>query len=134
MKTLRSYLGWGESTVPEPSKPEPSKPEQHKQSIYYNYQEPQQDKIVLLVPRYYNGSQEKSENLSIIYEGVGIFKVYARIVELYETRYNKVCWVIQTDNYDITRGALEMTQIKGNIYEGDSGLERAMNELGEINE
>jgi len=124
MKSLRSYFGWGGKPKQKPTN------EYQDPTEYYEYQEPFQSKIVLIVPRYYRLKDKyKSENISVIHEGPGIYEVYPKIVDLYENTYDKIWWVVlSSDNYDITKKVLE-TKTKSKIYQGESGLDIAINQL-----
>ena len=72
--------------------------------------------------------------ISAIYEGPGIFDVYSRIVELYENTYDKVWWVVKTENPNITLEALERAGAKGKLYVGKVGLAVAKFEMDKISQ
>ena len=62
--------------------------------------------------------------ISTLFECQSIFTygVYPRLVEIYNKAYNKVYWVVQTEDPDLTIEELRQSGVEGDIYQGEAGL------------
>ena len=92
---------------------------------------PKRDVVIIVKPS--GSTQYNLTNLtedpmgplvSTLFECQGIFThgVYPRLVEIYNKTYEKVYWVVQTKDPDVTVEKLRQSGVEGDIYQGEAGL------------